>query len=45
MLQISMKHPKLIDAEFVNLAQHYNRVKEDELRNQTIIGRMMPFNK
>jgi hypothetical protein len=44
MLQISMKHPKLIDAEFANPAQHYNRVKEDELRNQTIIGRMMPFN-
>jgi hypothetical protein len=44
LLQISMKYPKLIDAEFANLTQHYNRVKENELRNQTIIGRMMPFN-
>jgi hypothetical protein len=44
LVQLSMNHPELIDAAFVNIVQYY-KGKDDELRNQTIIApRRMPFN-
>jgi hypothetical protein len=45
LLQMSIKHPELIDAVLANLAQYYYKVKEEKLWNQTIIGKMMPFDK
>jgi hypothetical protein len=43
LVQLSMKHPELIDAAFVNIIQHY-KGREEELRNQTIIApSRMPF--
>jgi hypothetical protein len=43
LLQMSMRHPEPIDAVFANLAHYYYKVKEDKLRNQTIIAQMMSF--
>ena len=42
LVQMSMTHPELIDAAFVNLAQYY-KGKEGELRNLTIIAQKIPF--